>query len=108
MVVVVVLQTLGFLAQDGIMRFINIHSCKQLFQIGAQHEVSLSPSRLCRVNTSLCVVCVCQALTYVQSSPLGKYLVGVSEHGSLLVYDAATLRKDQDSSQVSAECHELY
>lgn len=38
------LQTLGFLAQDGIMRFINIHSCKQLFHIGSPHLVRSTPA----------------------------------------------------------------
>ena len=33
------LQTVGFLAQDGIMRIINIHSCKQLFQVGSHDLV---------------------------------------------------------------------
>ena len=32
-------EILGILAQDGILRFINIHSCKQLFQIGSHDQV---------------------------------------------------------------------
>ena len=35
-------QTLGFLAQDGILRFINIHSCKQLFQVSSHDQVRAS------------------------------------------------------------------
>lgn len=58
-------ETLGFLAQDGIVRFLNIHSCKQLFQVGSQHL----------------------ALTSVHASPVGKHLVGISESGDILLYD---------------------
>ena len=39
------MQTLGFLAQDGILRVINVHSCKQLFQVGS-HDL-VSDSNLC-------------------------------------------------------------
>jgi len=36
-----VFQVLGVLAQDGIMRFINVHSCKLLFQVGSHDQVDL-------------------------------------------------------------------
>jgi len=32
-------QTLGVLSQDGLLRFIDIHACKQLFEIGDADEV---------------------------------------------------------------------
>ena len=32
-------QTLGVLSQDGFLRFIDIHACKQLFEIGGADEV---------------------------------------------------------------------
>ena len=32
-------QTLGVLSQDGLLRFIDIHACKQLFEIGSADEV---------------------------------------------------------------------
>ena len=32
-------QTLGVLSQDGLLRFIDIHACKQLFEIGGTDEV---------------------------------------------------------------------
>ena len=32
-------QTLGVLSQDGLLRFIDIHACKQLFEIGGPDEV---------------------------------------------------------------------
>ena len=32
-------QTLGVLSQDGLLRFIDIHACKQLFEIGGADEV---------------------------------------------------------------------
>ena len=34
-------QTLGVLSQDGLLRFIDIHACKQLFEIGGADEVLL-------------------------------------------------------------------
>ena len=34
-------QTVGFLAQDGILRVIHIHSCKQLYQVGSQDLVTI-------------------------------------------------------------------
>lgn len=38
--------------------------------------------------------CGVQVLTNVQSSPVGKYLVGVSEAGNILIYDAAALKQE--------------
>ena len=32
-------QTLGVLSQDGFLRFVDIHACKQLFEIGGADEV---------------------------------------------------------------------
>ena len=32
-------QTLGVLSQDGLLRFIDIHACKQMFEIGGADEV---------------------------------------------------------------------
>ena len=34
-------KTLGVLSQDGLLRFIDIHACKQLFEIGGPDKVTL-------------------------------------------------------------------
>ena len=31
-------QTLGVLSQDGVMRFVNIHTCKLLFHLGSNEQ----------------------------------------------------------------------
>ena len=61
-------QTLGFLAQDGILRFINIHSCRLLFQVGSQENM----------------------LSSAHVGPEGNTLVCISERGNILIYDVPT------------------
>lgn len=34
-------QTVGILSQDGIVRFVNIHTCKLLFEVGSHEQVSV-------------------------------------------------------------------
>ena len=60
---------LGVLCQDGISRFINIHTCKLLFDIG---EVTN------KVNN-------------VSVSPNGRYVITVNEDGTMGVYNLQTL-----------------
>lgn len=62
-------QVLGVLCQDGISRFINIHTCKLLFDIG---EVTN------KVNN-------------VSVSPNGRYVITVNEDGTMGVYNLQTL-----------------
>jgi hypothetical protein len=32
-------QTVGILSQDGIVRFVNIHTCKLVFEVGSHEKV---------------------------------------------------------------------
>lgn len=59
------LQTLGVLSQDGIVRYININSCKLLFDVGTIDN---------KVNN-------------FSISPSGRHMVSTMEDGSLHVYD---------------------
>ena len=92
------LQTLGFLAQDGIMRFINIHSCKLLFQIGSHDQVSVSHEYhiiYCWYHMYRAwFAYLLQMLSFVQVSPAGRCIAAVSESGNILVYEVGTLAKD--------------
>ncbi|XP_053552386.1 TBC1 domain family member 31, partial [Bombina bombina] len=65
-------QVLGVLSQEGIVRFINIHTCKLVFDIGS-HEDGI---------TTLCV------------SPNGRYISSVMENGSLNIYNVQALTKE--------------
>ncbi|XP_018122050.1 TBC1 domain family member 31 isoform X1 [Xenopus laevis] len=65
-------QILGVLSQDGIMRFINIQTCKLVFDIG-------NPDN--RVVTS-------------SVSPNGRYITSVMENGSLNIYSVQALSKE--------------
>lgn len=66
------LQTLGVLSQDGIIRFISIHTCKLLFDVGGVEN---------RINNAAV-------------SPGGRYLVAVMEDGSLHVYNLHTMSEE--------------
>lgn len=57
-------QVLGVLCQDGIMRFINIHTCKLLFDIGESTN---------KINN-------------ISVSPNGRYVVTVNEDGTMGIY----------------------
>ncbi|KAF3691620.1 TBC1 domain family member 31 WD repeat-containing protein 67 [Channa argus] len=65
-------QTLGVLSQDGIMRFINIHTCKLLFHMGS-HE---------------------NAITAVAVSPNGRYVVAIMDNGSINIYSVHNLTQE--------------
>nr|KAI8762589.1 TBC1 domain family member 31-like [Biomphalaria glabrata] len=65
-------QILGVLSQDGIMRFINIDSCKLLFDIGTLD---------CRIR-------------YAAVSPGSRHIVAVMENGSLNIYSVDALAAD--------------
>uniref|UniRef100_A0A671PWE3 TBC1 domain family member 31 n=1 Tax=Sinocyclocheilus anshuiensis TaxID=1608454 RepID=A0A671PWE3_9TELE len=62
-------QILGILSQDGVMRFINIQSCKQIFEIGF-HEDAITLAAIC---------------------PKGHHIVAVMDSGALRIYDVRSL-----------------
>ncbi|KFQ79499.1 TBC1 domain family member 31, partial [Phaethon lepturus] len=65
-------QVLGVLSQDNIMRFINIDTCKLLFDIGS-HEEGISTAVI---------------------SPNGRYIASVMENGSLNLYSVQALTQE--------------
>ncbi|XP_044215928.1 TBC1 domain family member 31 [Thunnus albacares] len=65
-------QTLGVLSQDGVMRFINIHTCKLLFHIGSHDD----------------------AITAVSVSPNGRHVVAIMDNGSINVYSVQSLTQE--------------
>ncbi|KAM6457750.1 TBC1 domain family member 31 isoform 1-T1 [Liasis olivaceus] len=65
-------QVLGVLSQDNIMRFINISTCKLLFDIGSHEE----------------------GISTVAVSPSGRYIAAVMENGSLSVYSVQALTQE--------------
>ncbi|KAL9868887.1 TBC1 domain family member 31 isoform 3-T3 [Geothlypis trichas] len=65
-------QVLGVLSQDNIMRFINIETCKLLFDIGSPEE-----------GISTAVI-----------SPNGQYIASVMENGSLNLYSVQALTQE--------------
>lgn len=65
-------QTLGVLSQDGVMRFINIHTCKLLFQIG----------------------CPDNAITTVTVGPDGRHVVAIMDNGGINIYSVQSLTEE--------------
>ncbi|XP_053785528.1 TBC1 domain family member 31 [Desmodus rotundus] len=65
-------QVLGVLSQDGIMRFINIQTCKLVFEVGSLDE-GISSSVI---------------------SPHGRYIASVMENGSLNIYSVQALTQE--------------
>nr|XP_015310631.1 PREDICTED: TBC1 domain family member 31 isoform X6 [Macaca fascicularis] len=65
-------QVLGVLSQDGIMRFINIQTCKLLFEIGSLDQ-GISSSVI---------------------SPHGRYIASIMENGSLNIYSVQALTQE--------------
>ncbi|NXA40513.1 TBC31 protein, partial [Eudromia elegans] len=65
-------QVLGVLSQDNIMRFINIETCKLLFEIGSYEE----------------------GISAAAISPNGRYIAAVMENGSLNVYSVQALTQE--------------
>ncbi|XP_057388281.1 TBC1 domain family member 31 isoform X4 [Balaenoptera acutorostrata] len=72
-------QVLGVLSQDGIMRFVNIQTCKLLFEIGSLDE-GISSSAI---------------------SPHGRYIASILENGSLNIYSVQTLTKEINKNEFS-------
>ncbi|XP_068592005.1 TBC1 domain family member 31 [Cebidichthys violaceus] len=75
-------QTLGVLSQDGVLRFINIHTCKLLFHMGSHED----------------------AITTVTVSPNGRHVVAIMDNGSINVYSVQSLTQELNkppSSQVA-------
>ncbi|KAJ8042003.1 TBC1 domain family member 31 [Holothuria leucospilota] len=62
----------GLLSQDGIMRFVHIHECKLLFDIGSLDD---------RIQTAAI-------------SPTGRHIVTTTESGSLHVFSVQALMSD--------------
>ncbi|KAM9307966.1 TBC1 domain family member 31 [Gastrophryne carolinensis] len=65
-------QVLGVLSQDGIMRFINIQTCKLVFDIGS-HDDGLVTSAV---------------------SPNGRYIASIMENGSVNLYNVQALTNE--------------
>ncbi|XP_071327062.1 TBC1 domain family member 31 [Trachinotus anak] len=65
-------QTLGVLSQDGVMRFINIHTCKLLFHMGSHDD----------------------AITGVAVSPNGRHVVAIMDNGSINIYSVQSLTQE--------------
>ncbi|XP_072536472.1 TBC1 domain family member 31 [Salminus brasiliensis] len=65
-------QILGVLSQDGIMRFINIQSCKQLFEIGS-HDDAITSAAVC---------------------PKGRHVAAVMDNGALRIYNVQSLTQE--------------
>ncbi|XP_029868331.1 TBC1 domain family member 31 isoform X2 [Aquila chrysaetos chrysaetos] len=90
-------QVLGVLSQDNIMRFINIETCKLLFDIGS-HEEGISTAAI---------------------SPNGRYIASVMANGSLNLYSVQALTQEgnkppppmfkavEDSSKCTSEANKL-
>ncbi len=76
------MQSLGFLAQDGILRFIDIHTCKLLFQLGSQEN----------------------RLSSAHASPDGATITCVSERGNLLLYDVPAASHNLHKVSLSSNC----
>uniref|UniRef100_A0A8D3E2P5 TBC1 domain family member 31 n=1 Tax=Scophthalmus maximus TaxID=52904 RepID=A0A8D3E2P5_SCOMX len=65
-------QTLGVLSQDGVMRFIHIHTCKLLFHMGSHDG----------------------AITTVAVSPNGRHVVAIMDNGSINIYNVQCLTQE--------------
>ncbi|KAM8966814.1 TBC1 domain family member 31 [Pelodytes ibericus] len=65
-------QVLGVLSQDGIMRFINIQTCKLVFDIG-NHDNGIVTSSI---------------------SPNGRYIASIMENGSVNLYSVQALTRE--------------
>lgn len=65
-------QVLGVLSQDGIMRFINIQTFNQLFEIGS-------------IDNAITTVTIC---------PKGRHVVAVMDSGALNIYSVQGLSQE--------------
>lgn len=71
------------LSQDGVLRFINIHTCKLLFHIGSHDD----------------------AITGVAVSPNGRHIVAIMDNGSINIYSVQSLT--QELNKVITGCEEV-
>ncbi|NWU84102.1 TBC31 protein, partial [Onychorhynchus coronatus] len=90
-------QVLGVLSQDNILRFINIETCKLLFDIGSSEE----------------------GISTAAISPNGRYIASIMENGSLNLYSVQALTQEgnklppsmfkvvQDGSKGTSETNKL-
>lgn len=60
------------LSQDGVMRFIHIHTCKLLFHVGSHDE----------------------SITTVAVSPNGRHIVAIMDNGSVNIYSVQSLTQE--------------
>ncbi|KAM6909708.1 TBC1 domain family member 31 [Xenentodon cancila] len=65
-------QNLGVLSQDGVMRFINIDTCKVLFNIGSHDD----------------------AITTVVVGPNGRHVVAIMDNGRISIYSVQSLTQE--------------
>ncbi|XP_034466388.1 TBC1 domain family member 31 isoform X2 [Hippoglossus hippoglossus] len=65
-------QTIGVLSQDGVMRFINIQTCKLLFHMGSHDN----------------------AITTVAVSPNGRHVAAIMDNGSINIYNVQSLTQE--------------
>ncbi|XP_068612150.1 TBC1 domain family member 31 [Brachionichthys hirsutus] len=65
-------QTLGVLSQEGVMRFINIHTCKLLCSIGSHDD----------------------AITAAAVSPDGRHVAAIMDNGSINIYRVQSLTQE--------------
>ncbi|KAF7226326.1 TBC1 domain family member 31 [Nothobranchius furzeri] len=72
-------QILGVLSQDGVMRFINIHTCKLLFHLGSVDD----------------------AVTTVAVGPNGRYLAAIMDNGSINIYSIQSLTQELNKPPLS-------
>ncbi|XP_030013190.1 TBC1 domain family member 31 [Sphaeramia orbicularis] len=72
-------QTLGILSQDGVMRFINIHTCKLLFHIGSHDN----------------------AITSVAVGPNGRHVAAIMDNGSINIYSVQSLTEELNKAPPS-------
>uniref|UniRef100_A0A665T124 TBC1 domain family member 31 n=1 Tax=Echeneis naucrates TaxID=173247 RepID=A0A665T124_ECHNA len=72
-------QTLGVLSQDGVMRFININTCKLLFHLGSHDD----------------------AITGATISPNGRHVVAIMDNGSINIYSVQSLTQELNKPPLS-------
>lgn len=72
-------QMLGVLSQDGVMRFINIHTCKLLFQIGSHDN----------------------AIATVAVGPTGRHVVAIMDNGGINIYSVQSLTDELNQPPTS-------
>lgn len=79
-------QTLGVLSQDGLMRFINIQTCKLLFHLGSRDS----------------------SISTVAISPNGRYMAAIMDNGRINVYSIHSLTQTFNKVILSTTANSLY